>query len=40
VNVDAVVPSVLSLPISPGLRDDDRREVGLVIKESGDEAAR
>lgn len=40
VNVDAVVPSVLSLPISPGLKDGDRREVGLVIKESGDEAVR
>jgi dTDP-4-amino-4,6-dideoxygalactose transaminase len=39
-NVDAVVPSVLSLPISPGLKDGDRREVGLVIQKSGDEAVR
>jgi len=39
-NVDAVVPSVLSLPMSPGLKDDDRREVGLVIQKSGDEVVR
>jgi hypothetical protein len=34
------VPSVLSLPMSPGLKDDDRREVGLVIQKSGDEVVR
>ena len=39
-NVDAVVPSVLSLPISRGLKDGDRREVGLVINESGNKAVR
>ena len=40
VNVDAVVPSVLSLPMSPGLKDSDQREVGLVVKESGDKTIR
>ncbi|MHB8108171.1 MAG: DegT/DnrJ/EryC1/StrS family aminotransferase, partial [Candidatus Cryosericum sp.] len=40
VNVDTVVPSVLSLPMFPGLKDDDRRDVGLVIKKFGDDAVR
>jgi len=40
VNIDAVVPSVLSLPISPGLKDSTRRTVVLAIKESGAEAIR
>ena len=39
VNVDAVVPRVLSLPMSPGLKDGDRREVVRVIKESRAETA-
>jgi dTDP-4-amino-4,6-dideoxygalactose transaminase len=34
--VDAVVSSVLSLPMSPSLKDDDRRQVDLVLQASGD----
>jgi dTDP-4-amino-4,6-dideoxygalactose transaminase len=34
-NAEAVVPSVLSLPMSPGLKEHDRHEVSLVIREFG-----
>jgi dTDP-4-amino-4,6-dideoxygalactose transaminase len=40
VNVDAAVPSVLSLPMSPELKDGDRREVVRVIRELSDETVR
>lgn len=40
VNIDAVVPSVLSLPISPGLKDNTRGTVVLAIKGFGVEAIR
>jgi dTDP-4-amino-4,6-dideoxygalactose transaminase len=39
-SVDTVVSSVLSLPMSPGLKDDDRRRVGLVLQKSGEEPVR
>jgi dTDP-4-amino-4,6-dideoxygalactose transaminase len=39
-SVDTVVSSVLSLPMSPGLKDDDRRTVGLVLQKSGEEPVR
>jgi len=39
-NADAVVRSVLSLPMSPGLNDSDRRTVVLAVEESGNEAVR
>jgi dTDP-4-amino-4,6-dideoxygalactose transaminase len=37
-NVDAVVPSVLSLPMSPGLKDSDHAVVVRAVEESGGEA--
>jgi len=37
-NVDAVVPSVLSLPMSPGLKDSDRGTVVRAVEESGGKA--
>ncbi|MHB8107549.1 MAG: DegT/DnrJ/EryC1/StrS family aminotransferase, partial [Candidatus Cryosericum sp.] len=40
VNADAVAPSVLSLPMSPGLKDIDRRTVALAVKKSGGKAVR
>jgi len=40
VNVDTVVPSVLSLPMSPGLNDSDRRTVVLAVEEPGNEVVR
>jgi dTDP-4-amino-4,6-dideoxygalactose transaminase len=39
-NVDWVVPSVLSLPMSSGLRGSDMETVVQALKEAGDEAVR
>jgi dTDP-4-amino-4,6-dideoxygalactose transaminase len=39
-NVDAIVPSVLSLPMSPGLKDSDHGTVVRAVEESGGETTR
>ena len=40
VNVDTVVPSVLSLPMFPGLKDSDMETVVQALKEASGGAAR